>query len=287
MTDIYDLVVKPLHEPRWLYLATFAIMIFSSRIVSPITQNPTQMSIDYYNVVVGAESGDVVLFDGSEPIWNTGVYELTRTETLRYWYNKGVCVIFMLGGGTQAYDLLYAKRVYNIPADQDLTTDPYYGTRLIVVPSGWMGDAYAAAANFRAVGDYDAYGIYFDDLPGVKAVKNARDIYCYLGGVLGGAYLIAFGQAYGVKCIAAGCGGSLANRGADYGVGLMHGLLIGTRGSAEFDQMLGLTGTASQKASFAELSIALWTFSLTLFYNIMNQLSMRSRKRPLQIMRGV
>jgi len=136
--------------------------------------------------------------------------------------------VWIPGAGSQAFDLLYVKRQYGIPVDQAINTFPGYGKLFEVLPYAW-NNPYANAANFRSAGSYDVFGTSFDNLPGIKNVKTGKDIYAYIGSALGGDYCIAFGTAYGVKCIAGGDGGAMAVQSSWYGVGLLQGVLIGTK----------------------------------------------------------
>jgi len=288
MTDIIDIFETGLKEPRWVCLGFFIISLLFPLISIPINTPPTAMTTDYYNVVVSVEAGDVILFDGTQWTLAPGIAEFSRKIPINYWRQKGACVVWILGPTSQGYDLLFVKRMYDIPEDADISKHPDYGKLFVIMPGTWATNPYLLAANFRGAGSYDIFGNSFDDLPGIKDVKNGFDIKVYHGGPLGGPYTTAFTSAqYGTMCIATGDGGALAVQSSFYATGLIKGVLIGLKGASEFNQMLGLTDTPAQKASLTEIAIGAYTILLTLLYNVINFYSMRTRRRFLSVVREI
>jgi len=291
--DLFDLFEHGLQDPRWIYLGTFIILFSLATVSIPVTPRPTQMTIDFYNVVVAAQPGQTCICEClfPSPIWGQ-VNEMTRTSTYQYWYNKGVNLIFVPSLQTRAYDMMWVKQVLGIPADEALNQAPGYGTRFVFMDPNWLttGTYYITAANLRASSAYDLWGTSFNSLPMMANLKTGKDIYAYVGSALGGDWCIAFGTAAtGTKCIATGCAGALTVAATFYGTGLFKGVLIGAKGGQEMDYLLGkpLGTTFADAAGISDSAIAVWTFVCIVGFNIVNAWSYRVRKRPLTIHKEV
>jgi len=287
MTTIFDIFEGALREPRYIYLGVFIILMVGTRIVLPVTPVITPMSQDFYNVMAGAEAGDVVITGIGQPVFSPGSAEWPQKGTLQYLRSKGVCVIMNPGAGSQAFDLLLVKRLYDIPAEANIQDDPDYGKLFVLMPSGWFSDLYAVARSFRSTGDRDIFGNSFDDLPGISWIKDGKDIYSVIGGSAYNAAIVPFAQeTTGTKVVNAGDGGSLTVQAGPYGVGQVKGVLIGFKGAFEMDYLVGYRDTLAFRLAAAEMLLSFFTIVLTLLYNIVEAYSRLTRKRPLSIVKS-
>jgi len=283
--DIFEIFEGILKDPRWLYLGAFIILFTTATMTVPITPRPTEMTYGFYNVVTSVNAGETILGTTISmwPIWME-VLEMNLPSTYQYWWNKGVNIVFLTGGTTFNYELIWIAQTLGYPINIPLNQVPEYGTRFVIMDPGFMS-AYVTSVNFRGTLSYDIYGTSFDNLPLVKNVKDGSSFKVYLGGALGGDWTIAFGRL-GVKCIAAGCAGAITVAGTYYATGLYQGVLLGAKGGMEMDYLLGYTsGTKAFRAGTAFSAVALYALVCPLLFNLMNALSISSRKRGLSMRR--
>lgn len=282
---IFNYFEKILKDVRWIYLGLFIILFITINIQVSIPARPTQMTIDYYNIVVGDRQGrNVAVMNNALLVWQAQEYQLNRESTIKYWATHGCCVVWVTGADTQAWDILWAKDVFGIPYDQDINTDPRYGVQFVLVPSTW-DNAYVTVENFRGGGDRDLFGTSFSNLPGVANAKTGRDVYAYVGAITGGDYTVAY-HRYGSHVLSTGCSGSMSVCAAWYGSKIVEGILLGLKGGIEMDQLLGgtyATQSKGQQSSFAFSAIGLYILAIVLAVNIVSYYSVQRRKRPLSM----
>lgn len=276
--SLINLVEKSVRDVRWLYLGAMIVLFVFINVQIPTTARPTEMTIDFYNIVVAAKPGDVCIVQGTLMAWQSQVYLMNRQNSIKYWVDHGVVVVWVCGAATQSWDILWAKDVFGVPWDQDLQSHPDYGKKFIIVPSTW-DSPYVTSLNFRGSGDRDIFGTSFDLLPGVAKV-TIKNVYAVIASSLGGDYTVAYGRV-GIKCLATGCSGALCVAATYYGVGLIKGVLVGVKGGMEFDQMLGLKDTLAFKVGPAFSALSAYVFATVIVINVVNYYSVVRRKRPL------
>lgn len=277
------IIEKSLKDVRWFYVVLFIIMSIGAYIYIPLPARPTQMTIDYYNIISAAKPGQTVIITPDLGA-NVGQgVEMSRGSTITYLVNKGVRVILTSGASSFPYELLWYKEALGIPSDVDINQDPRYGQLFTVMASVWYSP-YLIAANMRSTANYDLFGTNFDNIPMMKDLKTGKDIYAIVGSYLGGDFTVAFSrERTGTYCLTAADSGALAVAATYYGTGLLKGVLIGNKGAMEFESLIGLgsANTWARQTSTPFALIALYVFIAVLVVNIANQYSIRVKKKKL------
>jgi len=276
------IIEKSLQDVRWFYVVLFIIMTLGAYVYIPLPARPTQMTIDYYNVIANAQPGDTVIITPDLGA-NVGQgVEMSRGSTITYLVNKGVHCILTSGASSFPYEILWYKESLGIPSDVEINEDPRYGELFCVMVSIWYSP-YLIATNMRSTASYDLFGTSFDDLPMMKNLKDGFDIYAIVGSYLGGDFTVAFGQRTGTFCLTAADSGALAVAATYYGTGLLQGVLIGNKGAMEFESMIGLenVNTWARQTSTPFALISLYVFIAVLVVNITNQYKLRTKKKQL------
>ena len=283
--QIFRFFEKILKDVRWIYLGLFIVLFVTIQIPIVVPARPTQMTIDFYNIVVGDRGGrNIVVMNNALLVWQAQNYQLNRESTMRYWATHGVCIVWVVGADTQAWDVLWAKDVFGIPYEQDINKDPRYGTQFILVPPTW-DNPYVTVANFRGGGDRDLWGTSFDLLPGVAYAKDGNDVYAYIGAITGGDWTVAY-KRYGGHPLSTGDSGSLSVCASWYGSKVVEGILLGLKGGIEMDQLLGgeyAVNSKGAQGSFSFSTIGFYLLSVVILCNVVSWYSTRVRGRPLSL----
>lgn len=282
---IFRFFEKIMKDVRWIYLGLFIVLFVTIQIPATIPARPTAMTQDFYDIVVGDRGGrNIVVMNNALLVWQAQEYQLNRESTMKYWVSHNVCIVWVVGADTQAWDVLWAKDVFGIPYEQDINKDPRYGVQFILVPPTW-DNPYVTVANFRGGGDRDLWGTSFNNLPGVANAKNGYDVYAYMGAITGGDWTVAY-RRYGGHILSTGDSGSLSVCASWYGSNVVEGILLGLKGGIEMDQLLGgvyATQSKGAQGSFSFSAIGFYLFATVIIVNIVSWYSTKKRGRPLSL----
>lgn len=263
-------------DPRYLFLILIALLIVPllNPIGLPISINNTTRSA--YDLIEGLPSGSnaFIFIETAVSGWPEllpGLIAVTQHSV-----QKGLKIVFAPGGSAVDYSLTM-ERVF---ASVDFSKYQY-GVDYVYFGyfPGYETGVATLAQNFRSVYQTDYQGKSIDSLPLMKNINSAKDfkVATVFASSEGGYWLIKhWGVGQGVPVIVATVAVGASGVIPFYGHG-MTGMILGTRGAAEYELLLKTPSTAVKRLD--GLNIAHLLFMVTVVVGNIGYFASRGKRR--------
>lgn len=254
-----------LKDPRWLYV--IIIIAVSWPLLNPIGLPVAieKWTRNAYDTIETLPEGSKVLISSTNAGSNWPDLGIPETALTRHLLKKGHKVVFF-SYGTEAAVLTDTKilpvaNVYGAKSGEDYVLFDFL--------AGGENAQAAFAADIRSVLTQDYYGVPIDDLPLMQDVNSASDFDLVIGIGYAEELIRQFQSPYGVPAIT-GTWGMMGPHYFPYlDTGQLQGMVMGMRGGAEYEHMVGFVGEGLQGAdalSMTHIAVAMFAVLGNLLY---------------------
>lgn len=255
---------------KWIYLLFVLGITIPTLMPLRLPITVSEPTIKVYNYMNSLKPGDLVVFQGG--IMPLSVPELyaAMKNLLRHVFSVPGVRVYLPANGVYDIEILI-RAMKEIWGDPRNIPGKVYGVDYVILPyMPWT--VQVLALNPKSIWTYDYYGTPVGQIPCYMAYNSGADATLAVHFCIGPAftdYIRYFYVLYGTKIVMPSYGYMYTELLPYYTSGQIVGYLVGLRGGAEYEKLMGMAGE-STAATDALSGTYLWMLFIIIIGNVGN-----------------